>query len=84
MEWAGRVIPDLQLTKDAYELVADCDAVIVCTEWNEFKQLDLRRVKSLMKQPVIVDGRNIYDPILLQEMGFTYLGVGRGYDGDEE
>ncbi len=84
MEWAGRVIPDLQLAKDAYELVADCDAVIVCTEWNEFKQLDLRRVKSLMKQPVIVDGRNIYDPILLQEMGFTYLGVGRGYDAGEE
>ncbi len=84
MEWAGRVIPDIQLAKDAYELVADCDAVIVCTEWNEFKQLDLRRVKSLMKQPVIVDGRNIYDPVILQEMGFTYLGVGRGYDGSEE
>jgi UDPglucose 6-dehydrogenase len=84
MEWAGRVIPDIQLAKDAYELVTDCDAVIVCTEWNEFKQLDLRRVKSLMKQPVIVDGRNIYDPAILQEMGFTYLGVGRGYDGGEE
>jgi UDPglucose 6-dehydrogenase len=84
MEWAGRVMPDMQLARDAYELVADCDAVIVCTEWNEFKQLDLRRVKSLMKHPVIVDGRNIYDPDLLREMGFTYLGVGRGYRSAEE
>jgi UDPglucose 6-dehydrogenase len=79
MEWAGRVMPDMQLAEDAYELVTDCDAIIVCTEWNEFMQLDLRRVKSLMKQPVIVDGRNIYEPTMLREMGFTYLGVGRGY-----
>ena len=84
MEWAGRVIPNIELTKDAYELVTGCDAVIVCTEWNEFKQLNLSRAKELMKQPVIIDGRNIYEPEVLQKMGFTYLGVGRGYDSEEE
>jgi UDPglucose 6-dehydrogenase len=84
MEWARRVIPSMELAANAYELVTGCDAVIVCTEWNEFKQIDLTRAKALMKQPVIVDGRNIYDPDRLQEMGFTYLGVGRGYDIDEE
>ncbi len=84
MEWAGRVMPGIQLAEDAYELVRGCDAVIVCTEWNEFKQLDLERVKTLMKQPVIVDGRNIYEPELMRAFGFTYVGVGRGYDGSEE
>jgi UDPglucose 6-dehydrogenase len=84
MEWAGRIMPGVQLAEDAYELVSGCDAVIVCTEWNEFKQLDLERVKRLMKQPVIVDGRNIYETQHMRTLGFTYVGVGRGYDGSEE
>jgi UDPglucose 6-dehydrogenase len=84
MEWAGRIMPGVQLAEDAYELVSGCDAVIVCTEWNEFKQLDLEQVKRLMKQPVIVDGRNIYEPGLMRTFGFTYVGVGRGYDSTEE
>jgi len=84
MEWAGRVMPGVQLSEDAYELVSGCDAAIVCTEWNEFKQLDLERVKRLMKQPVFVDGRNIYEPQRMRALGFTYVGVGRGYDGSED
>ncbi len=84
MEWAGRIMPGVQLAEDAYELVSGCDAVIVCTEWNEFKQLDLERVKRLMRQPVIVDGRNIYEPEQMRTLGFTYAGVGRGYDGSED
>jgi len=84
MEWAGRIMPGVQLAEDAYELVSGCDAVIVCTEWNEFKQLDLERVKRLMKQLVIVDGRNIYEPGLMRTFGFTYVGVGRGYDSTED
>jgi len=79
MEWASRVMPDTQLANDAYELVADCDAVIVCTDWNEFKQLDLERVKRLMKRPVIVDGRNVYDPDTMKGAGFIYRGIGRGH-----
>jgi UDPglucose 6-dehydrogenase len=78
-EAADRLLPDVQLAKDAYELAEGCDALIVVTEWNEFKQLELKRVKALMKQAIIVDGRNIYDPDLMSELGFRYRGIGRGY-----
>jgi UDPglucose 6-dehydrogenase len=53
----------------------------VVTEWNEFKQLDLARLKSMMRQPVVVDGRNIYDPAVMRRHGFQYRGMGRGYAG---
>jgi len=82
MESAKRLMPQVQLAENAYELAQGCDAIVVVTEWNEFKQLQLRRIKELMKQPVVVDGRNIYDPVRMQELGFRYRGVGRGYDGD--
>jgi UDPglucose 6-dehydrogenase len=81
MEWAIRAIPNLGLAQNAYDLVAGCDAVVVCTEWNEFKHLDLDRVKRLMKQPVIIDGRNIYDPAKMKSLEIVYRGIGRGYDG---
>ena len=77
---AGRLMPDVQLAEDPYELAEGCDALVVCTPWNEFKQLDLLRLKGAMKQPVIVDGRNIYDAAALRQLGFKYLGVGRGYN----
>jgi len=80
MTVAGRLLPGVRLCEDAYEVAQDSDALIICTEWNEFKQLDLVRVKRSMKQPVIVDGRNLYDPAHLQKMGFHYRGVGRGYN----
>jgi UDPglucose 6-dehydrogenase len=50
----------------------------VCTDWNEFKQLDLVQVKSLMAQPIIADGRNMYEPEIMRELGFQYRAVGRG------
>ena len=53
------------------------DALLVVTEWDEFRQLDLDRIKSLMRRPVIVDGRNIFDPKSMRERGFVYRGVGR-------
>lgn len=64
-------------TSDVYEGCKDADAILVVTEWNEFKQLDLKRIKKLVKQPVIFDGRNIYDPQTMKELGFKYFGVGR-------
>ena len=67
---------------DPYQVAEDADALILVTEWNEFKQLDMDRVKSLMRQPVLVDGRNIYDPSRMVGMGFTYRGMGRGYDAE--
>ena len=78
---AGRQMPGVKLCEDAYEAAGGADALIIVTEWNEFKQLDLPRLKSLMRQPVIVDGRNIYDPALMQRLGFQYRGMGRGYNG---
>ena len=84
MEWAGRVIPNLSLASNAYDLVEDCDAVIVVTEWNEFKHLDLARVKEAMRQPIIIDGRNIYEPDVVTALGFTYRAVGRGYESEED
>ena len=76
---AGKAVPNLRLAEDPYELAETSDALLVCTEWNEFKQLDLARIRDLMKQPVIVDGRNIYDPAKMYELGFRYRAVGRSY-----
>ena len=60
------------------------DALVVVTDWNEFKQLDLQQVRNRMRRPVIVDGRNIYDPEIMKRLGFAYRGFGRGYNGDQE
>jgi UDPglucose 6-dehydrogenase len=81
MTVAGRVLPSaVQLAETPYECAADADAIIILTEWNEFKQLDLTQIKQAMKQPVIIDGRNIYEPKMVKELGFTYRCFGRGYD----
>ncbi|HEX8698288.1 MAG TPA: UDP-glucose/GDP-mannose dehydrogenase family protein [Myxococcaceae bacterium] len=60
-----------------YEAVEGVDALFIVTEWNEFRHPDFDRMKALMKAPVIFDGRNIYDPSRMRELGFTYLGIGR-------
>ena len=58
-----------------------CDALTVNTEWNEFKQLDRKRIRDSMKTPVLFDGRNIYDPDEMKTLGFVYRGLDRGYNG---
>ncbi|HRZ66894.1 MAG TPA: UDP-glucose/GDP-mannose dehydrogenase family protein, partial [Candidatus Omnitrophota bacterium] len=60
-----------------YEAVKGADCTVIVTEWNEFKELDLKKAKKLMRQPVIVDGRNIYDPKKMKELGFRYSCIGR-------
>ncbi len=77
---AGRILQNVVLAEDPYELAEGCDAVIVVTEWNEFKQLDMERLKRVMRQPVVIDGRNIYEPEMMRAYGFTYRGIGRGYN----
>jgi UDPglucose 6-dehydrogenase len=67
------------MCKDPYEVAEGCDALVIVTEWNEFKELDLGRIKELMRVPNLFDGRNIYDPQTVRSLGFTYLAVGRGY-----
>jgi UDPglucose 6-dehydrogenase len=78
MEVARPLLPgSVEMFKNSYDLAAGCDALMVITEWNEFKQLDLEKIKGLLKSPIIYDGRNIYDPQLMKEIGFTYRAVGR-------
>jgi UDPglucose 6-dehydrogenase len=66
------------LCKTPYEVAEGSDALVLATEWNEFKELDFLRIKASMKNPLIVDGRNLWDPDRLTDMGFTYFGIGRG------
>jgi UDPglucose 6-dehydrogenase len=77
---AAQVLHNVKLCNDPYEVAEGSDVLILATEWNEFRNLDLLRIKQLMKQPVIVDARNLYEPRKMRELGFVYRGVGRGYD----
>jgi UDPglucose 6-dehydrogenase len=77
MERSRSILPDLEYVDDAYAVAAGADAVVVVTEWNEFRELDLARFKDSMRQPVLVDGRNIWDPAAARALGFTYRGIGR-------
>ncbi|MEO5657901.1 MAG: UDP-glucose/GDP-mannose dehydrogenase family protein [Nitrospiria bacterium] len=77
MAEAQKLLPDVVLCADPYEVVSGCDAVILMTEWNQFRNLDLDRIKSLMRRPVFIDLRNVYEPARMRERGFTYVGVGR-------
>ena len=77
MEVARPILPAVEMFNDPYEMAKGCDGVMVVTEWNEFKQLDLEQLKSLLKKPVVVDGRNIYDPDRMKALGFIYRGIGR-------
>lgn len=79
MRNAAKILPEMQLAEDPYDLAERCDAIVICTEWNEFKHLDMARIKQAMGQPFIVDGRNLYEPAEIKRLGFTYRGVGRGY-----
>jgi UDPglucose 6-dehydrogenase len=80
MENAARLV-DIELVEDVYDAARNCDAILIVTEWNEFKFLDLHRLRDLMRRPVIIDGRNVYDPARMEALGFVYRGVGRGYGG---
>lgn len=77
MKNAQSLIKGITFCKDPYLAAEGVDILIIITEWNEFRQLDLARIKSLMRKPTIIDGRNIYDPLKVRNLGFTYLGVGR-------
>lgn len=77
MKRAKGALPDAHFCKDPYEAARDADCLLVATEWNEFKELDLKKIKKLMKQPIVMDARNIYDPAAMKKLGFRYMGVGR-------
>ena len=77
MDRSRTILPDVEYKEDAYKVAAGADALVVVTEWNEFRDLDLSRVKQSMRMPVVIDGRNIYDPAVMRSLGFTYRGIGR-------
>jgi UDPglucose 6-dehydrogenase len=77
MEAARLLMPRVVMERDAYAVAKDADALIIITDWNEFRQLDLVRIKQTMRRPVIIDGRNLYEPDQLRALGFVYIGVGR-------
>jgi UDPglucose 6-dehydrogenase len=72
-----RDFPDLIYKDSVYDALNGADALILMTEWNEFRSLDLKRVKALLKSPIFIDTRNIYDPRVMKEKGFTYVCTGR-------
>ena len=74
---AKEILKDIRFVKNSYEACRGADAVLVMTEWREFRELDLNRLKRSLKRPIIIDGRNIYDPLVMKRHGFSYHSVGR-------
>lgn len=81
MEHAKANMPDVQMMENPYTLAEGADALVLVTPWNEFKQLDMARLRDSMNSPIMIDGKNIYDPIKMSELGFEYRAVGRGFEG---
>jgi UDPglucose 6-dehydrogenase len=77
MEEAKHCLDGVEFARDEYDAIDGADALVIVTEWNQFRALDMQRVKGLLKSPKIADLRNIYEPADMREMGFEYVGVGR-------
>jgi UDPglucose 6-dehydrogenase len=77
MDEAKAILPEVEYGKDAYDVAKGSDALVLATEWNQFRRLDLQRIKTLLKMPVFIDLRNVYDPDQMKRLGFNYCGVGR-------
>jgi UDPglucose 6-dehydrogenase len=78
MENAAKILKKVKLCKNPYEVAKGADALILATEWNEFKQLDFKRIHQSMRTPILMDGRNQWDGNALRSLGFSYFGVGQG------
>ena len=78
LERVGVRMDSVMFCEDAYAVAQGADALVVTTEWNEFKSLDMPAIRDSMKRPIVIDGRNIYEPSLMHRLGFTYRGMGRG------
>jgi UDPglucose 6-dehydrogenase len=77
MEEAREILPEVEYGRDAYDVAVGADALVLVTEWNQFRRLDLLRIKGLLKNPIFIDLRNVYDPAHMRRLGFHYCGVGR-------
>ena len=78
MPEACKLVPDMHLVEDPYEVAVGVDALVMVTEWNEFRQLDMERIRETMRGDVLLDGRNVWSPARMRKLGFRYFGVGRG------
>jgi UDPglucose 6-dehydrogenase len=74
---AKEILKNVEYCKDPYCAAEGSDALVIITDWSEFKKLDLEKIKNLLNQPVIIDGRNIYDPEEMKKLGFVYKSIGR-------
>jgi UDPglucose 6-dehydrogenase len=77
MEAAKAFLQNVEYCQNPYEAAKGSDVLILVTEWDEFKTLDFIKIKRLLKQPIIIDGRNIFDPLVMKEHGLIYFGIGR-------
>jgi UDPglucose 6-dehydrogenase len=77
MDEAKVVLPEVEYGRDPYDVAKGSDALVLVTEWNQFRRLDLQRIKALLKTPIFIDLRNVYDPDQMKQLGFDYCGVGR-------
>ena len=77
MEEARKVLSEIAYAEDEYDAVEGADVLVLMTEWNQFRALDLERIRALLRAPKVADLRNIYEPKAMRELGFDYIGVGR-------
>jgi UDPglucose 6-dehydrogenase len=77
MDEARHCLPNIEYAEDEYDAIDGADILVIITEWNQFRALDMEKVRSLLNEPKIADLRNIYEPADMREMGFQYIGVGR-------
>jgi UDPglucose 6-dehydrogenase len=77
MEKAREYLPDIEYCDSAYAAATGAEAVVICTEWDEFRKLDLEKLRSVLAHPIVIDGRNVFDPKKMAELGFEYKSIGR-------
>jgi UDPglucose 6-dehydrogenase len=77
MREAGKLLPDVHWCQDAYHALEGADAAVILTEWNEFRGLDLERAREVMRVPLLIDLRNIFNPTQVAAAGFDYTSIGR-------
>ncbi|MBI2371226.1 MAG: UDP-glucose/GDP-mannose dehydrogenase family protein [Deltaproteobacteria bacterium] len=78
VEEARRTLPEVDYGADPYDTATGCDALIILTEWNQFRNLDWQEMRRALRQPLVIDLRNVYEPERMRQLGFTYVCVGRG------
>ena len=74
---AKQAMKNVSYQKTAYDVAKNADCLVILTEWNEFKELELLKIKKLLKHPIIIDGRNLFEPEKMKKLGFDYKCIGR-------